>query len=274
MRIILVRHGESEGNADPSNYIKYGEPNVPLTNNGWEQAAAAGKFLQSFLQKSHDEKGESGPMNWPEIWVSPFQRTRETLAGILHGIDDSAFDGEPHIRQDVRLIEMFFGLLPHIKTDDPSIEPHIRDLFNDLAVLSKENSLFQGKTPFGESPMEHANRVQSFIDSLKSRNEKEDLGDVVIVNHGHTIRHFIMAWFGLPLDAWQSLQRDFDVNNCDAYVFDQDETTGRWTVTKVYDGQDMEEVETNPLDNVAQQELTREELPPVPAFLKKGPKTP
>jgi phosphohistidine phosphatase SixA len=41
-RIMLVRHGESEGNVDVSIYRTEGDAQLELTANGWEQAQKAG----------------------------------------------------------------------------------------------------------------------------------------------------------------------------------------------------------------------------------------
>ena len=46
MRILLVRHGESEGNVDEQAYITIGDSRIGLTEKGWEQAEGTGIFLK------------------------------------------------------------------------------------------------------------------------------------------------------------------------------------------------------------------------------------
>jgi broad specificity phosphatase PhoE len=42
MRLIIVRHGQSIGNIDETEYAHVGDSNVELTTLGWQQAFRAG----------------------------------------------------------------------------------------------------------------------------------------------------------------------------------------------------------------------------------------
>lgn len=48
-RLILVRHGESQGNIDPSLYTHVPDNALHLTQLGYEQAVAAGKSIKQIL---------------------------------------------------------------------------------------------------------------------------------------------------------------------------------------------------------------------------------
>jgi hypothetical protein len=48
-RIILMRHGESEGNVDPTIYSRKPDNKVELTENGHLQAKEAGKALKKLV---------------------------------------------------------------------------------------------------------------------------------------------------------------------------------------------------------------------------------
>ena len=68
-RIILVRHGESEGNVDPVAYVKTPDWRIQLTDTGREQAHDAGRRLRALV-------GEDEPLLF---YVSPYMRTLQTL---------------------------------------------------------------------------------------------------------------------------------------------------------------------------------------------------
>lgn len=48
-RLILVRHGESQGNIDPSLYGRVPDNAMHLTELGYEQAVAAGKSIKKMI---------------------------------------------------------------------------------------------------------------------------------------------------------------------------------------------------------------------------------
>src|SRR5574338_684954 len=51
MRIFLIRHGESEANADKECYKKTSDHNLKLTIRGIKQAEDASLFLKDYLSK-------------------------------------------------------------------------------------------------------------------------------------------------------------------------------------------------------------------------------
>jgi hypothetical protein len=78
-RIILLRHGESLGNADESAYVTTADWRIPLTDLGIEQAVEAGKCLR--------EKIEDGSK--VVFYHSPYLRTKQTLDELLPHFSDS-----------------------------------------------------------------------------------------------------------------------------------------------------------------------------------------
>ncbi|VAH02038.1 unnamed protein product [Triticum turgidum subsp. durum] len=100
-RIILVRHGESQGNLDMSAYSTTPDYRIPLTPRGVEQARAAGRGIL-------DVVSSGGPdANWKVyFYVSPYERTRATLRGI-----GAAFPRDRVIgaREECRVREQDFG---------------------------------------------------------------------------------------------------------------------------------------------------------------------
>ena len=95
-RIILVRHGESEGNADHTLYRTKADNLIELTTRGMEQARALGGRLKCLLGNDR-----------VHLVVSPFERTLQTARFIRDVIEDNII--RLHIEPRVR--EQEFGNL-------------------------------------------------------------------------------------------------------------------------------------------------------------------
>ncbi|MGW1149445.1 phosphoglycerate mutase family protein, partial [Streptomyces sp. NPDC002454] len=67
-RIVLVRHGESKGNADDTVYEREPDHALPLTGAGRHQAEETGRHLRELFG------GER-----VSVYVSPYRRTHQTL---------------------------------------------------------------------------------------------------------------------------------------------------------------------------------------------------
>jgi len=153
MELIIVRHGQSEGNkAD----IAAG-PYSPLTKEGEQQAQDLAKRLQG--------------LEIEKIFCSPFKRTKQTAIPIAKRLGMS-------VDYDQRLVEVSFGSFegkPHdevvkVLGKDP------RGLFNDYEY---------DFGPYGgETSKEVEARVRSFLEDLR----EQDYKLVLIVTHGGIIR--------------------------------------------------------------------------------------
>ena len=96
-RVVLVRHGESEGNVDLDIYRTKPDAARRLTPKGRAQAVEAGKKLKADIGDSK-----------VHFIVSPYTRTRETLHGILQAFDDPSQINA--IVEDPRIREQEFGM--------------------------------------------------------------------------------------------------------------------------------------------------------------------
>lgn len=94
--IILVRHGESEGNADHTLYRTTADNLVELTEHGSEDARRTGKRIKEIIGniKIH-------------MIVSPFQRTLQTARNIRRSFESQIY----HTYVDSRIREQEFGNL-------------------------------------------------------------------------------------------------------------------------------------------------------------------
>ena len=97
-RIILIRHGESEGNLDNSLYENTPDYTLKLTQNGISQARLAGNEIKLLIG---DESAY--------VYLSPFFRTRETYKNIHESIYDNVIKAV----EDPRIREQDWGHLRH-----------------------------------------------------------------------------------------------------------------------------------------------------------------
>lgn len=101
-RIILVRHGQSEGNVDEGAYTRVADPRIRLTEKGKQEAEQCGVRIREMIEKD-------GADDWKVyFYVSPYQRTIETLRGLGTAFQRSRIAG---VREEPRLREQDFGEL-------------------------------------------------------------------------------------------------------------------------------------------------------------------
>jgi hypothetical protein len=83
-KLIMIRHGQSEGNVDEVLYSTKPDNNLRLTKLGWDSARMAGKALR-------EEIGERETVHFV---VSPYVRAVETFHGLASAwVDPREFDG-------------------------------------------------------------------------------------------------------------------------------------------------------------------------------------
>lgn len=147
MKIILIRHGESEGNVA---HLINDDPSKPvnLTERGRAQAAAAANALREF--------------RFTHAYASEFPRARQTAAILLQ-------QRTLELRIDPRLNERRSGM------DGLHV-----DVFNVLVAPDPLHI----KPPRGESFVEEMERMRSFLDEAASLHEN---GIVLAVSHENPI---------------------------------------------------------------------------------------
>src|SRR5512140_554251 len=101
MRILLVRHGESLGNVDPTIHATTADHAVPLSARGVDQAREAGRAVAAHYAKV---LGDERPH--VRLWVSPYKRTRQTADALMETAGAWITDRVEHIL----LCEQQFGL--------------------------------------------------------------------------------------------------------------------------------------------------------------------
>lgn len=191
--IILVRHGQSEGNVNKAIYGEKPDYALNLTEKGVKQATKVGHDIFDFIEKE-SFTGEVMPV---QFYVSPMWRTRQTYEHISKELIVHRYYEDPRLR------EQEWG---HIKARySPEFENE-RDAYGH----------FYYRFPDGESCADVFDRVSDFLQTLHRDFEKRDFAkNVVIVSHGMTMRVFLMRWFHLSVEEFELIKNP---PNCGMYI--------------------------------------------------------
>lgn len=170
-RIIVVRHGEAEGNIIR---IFHGQYNSTLTEDGHLQAERAAQYLKN--------------INIDHIYSSDLTRTISTAEHI-------AKNRNLTIKTDSRLREIYGGLWENVPWDDlPERFPESYDCW--------ENDISKTVMPEGESVDEMFSRTRDAFADIASRHPGET---VCIVTHGTVIRALVCLWRNIALADMQKV---------------------------------------------------------------------
>ncbi|KAK4262791.1 hypothetical protein QN277_028301 [Acacia crassicarpa] len=192
-RIILVRHGQSEGNVDEAVYTRIADPKITLTDKGKAQAEDCGNRIRDLLLKDESQ-------NWKlYFYVSPYRRTLQTLQYLARPFERSRIAG---LREEPRLREQDFGNFQN--REQMRKEKQMRLLYGR----------FFYRFPNGESAADVYDRITGFRETLRNDinigrfqppgEEKIDI-NLVIVSHGLTLRVFLMRWYKWTVEQFEGL---------------------------------------------------------------------
>ena len=178
-RIILIRHGESEGNIDLSIYSKKPDYAVRLTEKGRNQAIEAGLKIKTIIQ-------------WEDYccYYSPYFRAHETMDLAMNNGLGTAFCR--FTREEPRLREQEYS----------------RKLRKDRHYDEKDREAY-GKFFYGmddgESGAMVYDRVSDAIGTLNRDFQKQDYPEnCLIFGHGMTNRLFLVRWLHIPIEEFET----------------------------------------------------------------------
>lgn len=208
MRILLVRHGESEGNVDPSIHATTADHAIPLSARGHDQAREAGRHLDRLFE---DRYGDVDRKPKIRMWVSPYRRTRETALAITETAGRWLLDTHEH----VLLCEQQFGLFDGVPDDDL---PHrYPDEWAHYDRACRFGGKFWARMPLGESRFDVAQRVHQSFGTLHRDSEEHGVRDLIVICHGVTLRAFVMMWCHFSPE-W--FEREPNPHNCAIRILD------------------------------------------------------
>jgi broad specificity phosphatase PhoE len=176
-RIVLVRHGESQGNADETIYERVPDHALELTERGKEQARLLGTSLRELFG---DER--------VQVFVSPYRRTRQTLEELA--LDPALC----RVEEEPRLREQDWGNLQDV--EDIRAQRKARDSYGH----------FYYRFTQGESGADVYDRVGAFLETLHRDFAEWDFPpNTLLVTHGMMMRLFCMRWFHWTVEEFEAL---------------------------------------------------------------------
>jgi broad specificity phosphatase PhoE len=213
-RIILVRHGESEGNLDRNTYAVKQDFKLLLTSLGEHQADEAGRSLRHLI-------GDESIM----FYLSPLWRTRLTFEHIAKHFPKEQY----RWKEDPRLREQEWG--------------HFRDLKANIQIDDERNRFgtFYYRIKDGESCADVYDRVSDFMHTLYRDFEKSYFPEnVIIVTHGMTMRIFLMRWFHWTVEEFETLRNP---RNAEIVIMERNDATNKYRLVT-----ELKRKKTNPDD--------------------------
>jgi broad specificity phosphatase PhoE len=181
-KIFIIRHGESQGNADREIYKTVPDYAVRLTERGISQAKTAGEELSGRLSSSC------------AVYYSPFLRTIETTNHILGELKKFGLVDKEFVREDARLREQEWH------STMPLSEHKIQYEIDRI-----EFGVFHYRFRNGESPADVYDRLSCFVENLyRDFQDPSFPKNVVIVTHGMTMRVLLMKLLNKTVDEVDS----------------------------------------------------------------------
>lgn len=184
-RIILIRHGEADGNVDPKVFRYTPDHAINLTDRGKIQSIQAGEELNNIIPENQNVK----------IYCSPYERTRRTFDNVTFSLKRKVIKAEFDPRLREREWAGWFG--------DYLSNP--RDRVHNFFYRMQD----------GESCADVYLRMTSFIDSLEKDVTNSDIDNVIIISHGTAMRVFLMRWFRYDEEEFYTIPNP---HNCGMYV--------------------------------------------------------
>lgn len=190
LKLVLVRHGQSEGNVDESVYHKIPDHRIQLTELGRQQAADAGLALSL----------DNSPLS-THIVHSPFDRARHTAEIILEHVRCVSFSEDPLIHE-MSIVHSYSDL----KTQDTFNSPE-REAY----------STYWYKQGTSESYADAYTRARIFYQDLMLNTRQYQDGDTVIVV-AHAI---ILLMLEGVINGWsvKEILEEKWLSNCERRVF-------------------------------------------------------
>lgn len=204
--IYLVRHGESLANVNKAIHHELPDHRIGLSELGKKQALAAGQAFNNLYGVY------SGDASKLAIWLSPYDRTRQTTDYFVSGLNKQVTQNIIYRRENIALCEQHFGLFDGIEDDELAKTFPIEFAHYNKAV--EHEGKFWASMPMGESRFDVAMRVQTSFALIKEEAREKNIENVIIVTHGVAMRAIIMQWRNHPYE-W--FEQETNPGNCDIY---------------------------------------------------------
>ncbi len=178
MRLLLIRHGETDHNAER---LALGREDVPLNERGQLQAQALGESLAG---------ASFGDIT--AVYSSPLQRATATASPLAKAL-------ELPVQVETNLIEMEIGEMEGLTF------PQLRERYPDFLHDWLSDRLADVTMPGGESLRQVQERGWAAVEAIRDRHPDET---VAAVSHNFVILSLLCQVLGLPLARFRSLRHE------------------------------------------------------------------
>lgn len=178
MRLLLIRHGETDHNADR---VAMGRQDVPLNQRGLRQAQALAGELRS---------GRFGPV--AAVYASPLQRARSTAEAIADALGLA-------VQVAPELIEMEIGEAEELSYAE------IRERYPEFIRAWLSDGAADAPMPGGETLREVQERAWAALTAIGERHVEET---IAVVSHNFVILTLLCRILDLPLAQFRKLRQD------------------------------------------------------------------
>lgn len=216
--LVLVRHGESEGNlarkfaesrGEEAIDLEWRDADTPLSERGRAQAQALGGWVAELPR-------ERRPV---EIWSSPYVRAYETAR-----IAAEVANLQLPVSVDERLRDRELGVL------DLLTGAGVRARYPDEAARRRSLGKLYYRPPGGESWTDVALRLRSYLGDLDSGTEHS--GPILVASHDVVILMFRFVLESLDERTLLDVAAEGSVGNASVTRLVRDVAEGRWSVAE------------------------------------------
>lgn len=212
--LVLVRHGESEGNVAGAR-DKAGDPSAfdeayrstpsstwKLTREGFGQGRSSGLWQNRFVIGTPSLPGDA----FDRGYISPHTRSRQTMGAVALHVPIRGGVATMDMRLDLRLREQDFGDISLMERRE------YERLYGDNARTRRIDPLYW-RPPGGESVADVADtRVRSYIGAL-ARDHAEGVESAVVATHGRYISATQVVLEGLDPHKWVDYLKTNEIKN-------------------------------------------------------------
>lgn len=193
-KIIICRHAESLEDVDNSIYDVLNDLEIPLTQNGIQQAHTFGTVLTRLLKNTSTVR----------IYTSPGVRNVQTLKIVLSKLADTI---NVHVEVEPLIVKQNWGKIT--AQNRPVIE-----------AARYKTGVLRYTFPDGESAESMISRLTSFKQKIFTIQEKFT-EDVVVFSHGFEFRVLLMLIMGWTEEIFESFG---NLRNCEYRILTREES--------------------------------------------------
>ncbi|MEX2160215.1 MAG: histidine phosphatase family protein [Dehalococcoidia bacterium] len=179
MRLLLIRHGETEHNAGR---LALGRADVSLNERGLSQAQALATRLHGSDLYGHIDA----------VYASPLQRAQATASPLAEACGLA-------IVTETALIEMDIGALEGLSF------PDVRERYPEFMRAWLSEDVADAEMPGGESLRQVQERAWAAVQSIRERHSE---ATVAAVTHNFVILTLLCRALDLPLSRFRRLRQD------------------------------------------------------------------